>query len=50
MSTYEAWQSFAAGWGLFYFAVMFAIACAYALWPSRKQQFDETARLPLEED
>jgi cytochrome c oxidase cbb3-type subunit 4 len=22
----------------------------YALWPSRKQQFDEAARIPLRED
>jgi len=50
MSTYEAWRDFAAGWGFAYFAVLFAIACAYALWPARKNQFDEAARLPLEED
>jgi len=23
---------------------------AYALWPSRKKQFDEAARIPLRED
>jgi cytochrome c oxidase cbb3-type subunit IV len=50
MSTYEAWQKFAAGWGLAYFAALFAIACAYALWPTKKNQFDEAARLPLKED
>ncbi len=50
MSTYEAWRSFVAGWGFAYFALLFAAACLYALWPSRKRQFEETARLPLEED
>jgi cytochrome c oxidase cbb3-type subunit IV len=50
MSTYEAWQNFAAGWGFAYFAALFAIACAYALWPSKREQFEEAARLPLKED
>jgi cytochrome c oxidase cbb3-type subunit IV len=48
--TYQAWQNFVAGWGLVYFAVLFSIACGYALWPSRKKQFDEAAQLPLKED
>ena len=37
-------------WGLAYFIVIFLIALAYALWPSRRQQFDEAARIPLRED
>ncbi|MFI5013354.1 MAG: cbb3-type cytochrome c oxidase subunit 3 [Hyphomicrobiales bacterium] len=50
MSTYEFWQSFAAKWGFVYFAALFAIACGYALWPSKKKHFENAARLPLDED
>ena len=48
--TYRAFAEFAQTWGLGYFIVVFAAALAYALWPSRKQQFDEAARIPLRED
>ena len=41
---------FAQSWGLVYFVVVFLAVLAYALWPSRKAQFDEAARLPLSED
>ena len=37
-------------WGLAYFIVIFLIALAYALWPSRQKQFDDAARIPLRED
>ena len=50
MSTYEYWQSFAAKWGFVYFALLFAIGCGYALWPSKKKYFEKAARLPLDED
>ena len=30
--------------------ITFALIVAYALWPSNKGQFDEAARLPLNED
>ena len=33
-----------------YFVAIFALVLLYALWPSRKQQFDEAARIPLRED
>ena len=33
-----------------YFVVVFAVVLVYALWPSRKKQFDEAARIPLRED
>jgi len=45
-----ALTKFAQTWGLAYFMVIFAVALAYALWPSRRQQFDEAARMPLRED
>jgi cytochrome c oxidase cbb3-type subunit 4 len=48
--TYKAVAEFAQTWGLVYFVVIFAMVLAYALWPSRKQQFDEAARIPLRED
>jgi cytochrome c oxidase cbb3-type subunit 4 len=48
--TYKAVAEFAQTWGLVYFVVIFAAVLLYALWPSRKQQFDEAARIPLRED
>ena len=29
---------------------IFVVVLVYALWPSRKRQFDEAARMPLRED
>ena len=48
--TYQAVAEFAQRWGLIYFVVLFALVLAYALWPSRKKEFDEAARIPLQED
>jgi cytochrome c oxidase cbb3-type subunit IV len=48
--TYQAVAEFAQTWGLAYFVVIFMLVLLYALWPSRKQQFDEAARIPLRED
>ena len=48
--TYRAAAEFAQTWGLVYFLAIFAVVLAYALWPSRKQQVDEAARIPLQED
>lgn len=47
---YRALAEFAQTWGLAYFIGVFLIVLAYALWPSRRQQFDEAARMPLRED
>ena len=49
-ATYKAVAEFAQTWGLAYFVLIFALVLAYALWPSRKQQFEEAARIPLRED
>ncbi len=49
-ATYRALAEFAQTWGLAYFVGLFLLVLAYALWPSRQQQFDEAARLPLRED
>jgi cytochrome c oxidase cbb3-type subunit 4 len=48
--TYRAVAEFAQTWGLVYFVAIFAMVLLYALWPSRKRQFDEAARIPLRED
>jgi cytochrome c oxidase cbb3-type subunit IV len=48
--TYRAVAEFAQSWGLVYFVVVFIMVLLYALWPSRKRQFEEAARIPLQED
>ena len=48
--TYRALAEFAQTWGLVYFVAVFVVVLIYALWPSRQQQFDEYARIPLRED
>ena len=49
-STYHALASFAQTWGLVYFVAVFLLVLVYALWPSRKAQFEHDARIPLRED
>ncbi len=49
-STYRMLAEFAQTWGLAYFVSVFLLVLVYALWPSRRQQFDEAARMPLRED
>jgi len=48
--SYAFFSYFAQTWGLLYFFVIFLVVLVYALWPSRQQQFDEAARVPLRED
>jgi len=48
--TYRALAEFAQTWGFVYFVAVFVVVLIYALWPSRQQQFDEDARIPLRED
>jgi len=47
---YEYFARIAQTWGLIYFIVLFIAVLAYALWPSRQKQFDESANMPLRED
>ncbi len=47
---YEQLAHFAQTWGMIYFFLIFAGALAYALWPSKRQQFEEASRMPLRED
>ena len=48
--TYKFLANFAQTWGLLYFVIVFAIAVAWALWPSNRQRFEDAARMPLRED
>ena len=48
--TYKMLAEFAQTWGLLYFVTVFLVVIVYALWPSRKKQFDEAAHIPLRED
>ena len=50
MSTYEFFAHLAQTWGLVYFFLLFLLVLAYALWPSKQKEFDESARMPLRED
>jgi cytochrome c oxidase cbb3-type subunit IV len=49
-SIYLALAHFAQTWGLAYFVAVFLVVLIYALWPSRQNQFDQAARIPLRED
>ena len=49
-ATYKMLAEFAQTWGLLYFVAVFLAVLVYALWPSRKSEFDEAARMPLRED
>jgi cytochrome c oxidase cbb3-type subunit 4 len=49
-ATYKALAEFAQTWGLAYFVIVFLLVIAYALWPSRKERFEQNARIPLRED
>jgi len=49
-STYKFLAEFAQTYGLIYFVAVFSLVVLWALWPSRKQRFDEAAKMPLRED
>ena len=50
MDTYNAVAHFAQSWGLVYFFVVFCAIVVFVMWPSRKKQYEEAARMPLRED
>jgi cytochrome c oxidase cbb3-type subunit IV len=50
MDSFTYWREFVASWGLLYFAVIFFVAIAYALWPSKRSSFEQAAQIPLIED
>lgn len=47
---YQDVLAFAQSWGAVYFLIMFAVALAYALWPSNQAGFRDASRIPLEDD
>ena len=50
METYTALARFAQSWGLIYFFIVFCAVVIFVMWPSRKKQYEEAARMPLRED
>jgi cytochrome c oxidase cbb3-type subunit IV len=48
--SYEAVARFAQQGGALYFAVLFVIGAAYALWPKNRDVFERAARAPLDEE
>ena len=46
---YEDVLAFAQSWGAVYFIAMFAVALAYALWPSNRVGFQAAAQIPLKD-
>ena len=48
--SYETVLAVCQSWSVVYFALMFAAALTYALWPSNKKRFAEAAYLPLRDD
>lgn len=45
--SYEQATHFAQTWGLGLLTVSFALAVAYALWPSNREKFKQAAHAPL---
>jgi cytochrome c oxidase cbb3-type subunit 4 len=48
--SYEDALTFAQSWGAVYFLLMFAVAFAYALWPSNAERFRDAASSLFRED
>lgn len=48
--TYETIARFAQQFGAIYFIAMFAVACAYALWPRNRKAFEDAAQIPFREE
>ncbi len=48
--TYLSLAAFAQTWGLVLFVIAFLGIVAYAMWPSKKKDFDEASKIPLKED
>ena len=48
--TYEAVAHFAQSWGLIYFFAVFVVVVLLVMRPSRRERYEQAARLPLSED
>jgi cytochrome c oxidase cbb3-type subunit 4 len=48
--TYEAVARIAQQGGLVYFGLIFLVGVAFALWPSKRGEYQRAARLPLDDE
>lgn len=48
--THQEVANFSESWGLLMLFSMFAVAMAYAFWPTNKTKFTKAANRPLEEE
>jgi cytochrome c oxidase cbb3-type subunit 4 len=48
--SYETVARFSQQAGLIYFGLIFLAGVAYALWPSKKAEFQHAARMPLDDE
>ncbi|HQR88703.1 MAG: cytochrome-c oxidase [Caulobacter sp. 12-67-6] len=48
--SYETVASFSQQAGLIYFGLIFLAGVVYALWPSKKAEFQNAARMPLDDE
>jgi cytochrome c oxidase cbb3-type subunit 4 len=48
--TYETISRAVQQGGAIYFAVLFAVAVVYALWPRNKAGFERASRIPFDEE
>lgn len=48
--THDAVLVFSKSWGAFYILIFFLAAVIWTYWPSRRRQYDDAARLPLDKD
>ena len=47
---YKFLAEFAQTWGLAYFIAVFVLVLGYTFWPSRREGYENAARMPLQED
>ncbi len=47
---YETLSSIAQTWGLLAFILAFVLVLIYALAPSRRKEFDDAGKIPMEDD
>ncbi len=48
--TYESLATFAQQGGTLWFMLVFFLGCLYAFWPSKKDEFERAAQMPLDTD
>ena len=48
--THDAVLIFSKTWGAIYLLTFFIVAVIWTYWPSKRKQYEDASRLPLEED